>query len=85
MAHGNLQLKKDSISLSCENTSHKRSTGVYKLWFHGYDGSHRALKESVTTAGPQAALFDGATEIAGTIVQISAEDLDWYVLFQPAS
>jgi hypothetical protein len=84
MAQGNMQLKKDTVLLYGENTSHKRSTGIYKLWFHGYDGSYHALKESVKSAGTQAVLLDGDTEIAGTIVQISAEDLDWFVLFEPA-
>jgi hypothetical protein len=83
MAHGNIQLKKETLLLFCENTSHKRSTGIYKLWFHGYDGSYKLLKHSVSGTGSNAELLDSDKQITGKIIEISAEDLDWFVIFEP--
>jgi hypothetical protein len=80
-----MQLQKDTLMLSCENTSHKRATGIYKLWFHGYDDSNKLLKECLGSTGPAAILLGGGSEIAGKIVQVSADDLDWFVLFEPVS
>lgn len=83
MPPGNMELKKDTLSLACENTSHKRATGVYKLWFHGNTEAWAHLRECVSQSGDAAVLQESGVQISGKIVQISAKDLDWFVLFQP--